>query len=189
MAPDRLWRGPRGSVGRVFRPKICFAALRAAGRSVGCAESETRNFIIVGRSVDTQSVLLTSLRHNAATPRTAAAAAAQLTWGERAAPARPPNQCNTNRHAISAGAIPRLASPTHPPRTPRRRLDAAPTTTMHDAYMTTAGPCLRQLATRFAAFFCASPNHPPVCQQGHRGIVEVAHWPPLTRYSLAESLI
>ena len=62
MAPDRLWRGPRGSVGRVFRPKICFAALRAAGRSVGCAESETRNFIFVGRSVDTQSALLTSLR-------------------------------------------------------------------------------------------------------------------------------
>ena len=62
MAPDRLWRGPRGSVGRVFRPKTCFAALRAAGRSVGCAESETRNFIIVARSADTQSGLLTSLR-------------------------------------------------------------------------------------------------------------------------------
>ena len=46
----------RSTVGRVFRPKICFAALRAAGRSVEwCAESKTRDFIIVGRSVDTQS--------------------------------------------------------------------------------------------------------------------------------------
>ena len=62
MAPDRLLRGPRGSVGRVFRPKICFAALRAVGRSIGCAESETLDFIIVGRSVDTQSELSTSRR-------------------------------------------------------------------------------------------------------------------------------
>ena len=59
-ASDRLGRGPRGSVGRVFRPKICFAALRAAGRSVGRAESETRDFKKMGRSGDTQSVLSTS---------------------------------------------------------------------------------------------------------------------------------
>ena len=32
---------PSGSVGRAFRPKICFAALRAAGRSIGGTESET----------------------------------------------------------------------------------------------------------------------------------------------------
>ena len=54
--------GPK-RVGRSGVPiQKIFAALRAAGRSVGCAESETRNFIFVGRSVDTQSVLLTSLR-------------------------------------------------------------------------------------------------------------------------------
>ena len=48
--------------GRVFRPKESFAALRAAGRSIGCAESETRDFIIVGRSADTQSLYSTSRR-------------------------------------------------------------------------------------------------------------------------------
>ena len=44
-----------GSVGRSFRPKICFAALRAAGRSVGIRESETPRFRIRGRSVFTHS--------------------------------------------------------------------------------------------------------------------------------------
>ena len=51
-----------GSVGRAFRPKICFAALGAAGRSVGGTESETLSTDFVGRSLETQSVLSTSLR-------------------------------------------------------------------------------------------------------------------------------
>ena len=65
---------PPGSVGRVVRvgtdggaagragrsvgrpdPQICFAALRAAGRSVGRAESETAHFTMVGRSGETLS--------------------------------------------------------------------------------------------------------------------------------------
>jgi len=33
-----------GSVGRVSRRQICVAALRAAGRSVGCTESETLTY-------------------------------------------------------------------------------------------------------------------------------------------------
>ena len=43
----------------MFRPKIFLAALRAAGRSVGRAESESRDFKKMGRSVRTQSVLST----------------------------------------------------------------------------------------------------------------------------------
>ena len=69
---------PPGSVGRAARvgtdgcaacgagrsvgcpdPQICFAALRAAGRSVGHAESETPDLTKVGRSGDTQSSLST----------------------------------------------------------------------------------------------------------------------------------
>ena len=56
-----------GSVGRDIRPEIFFAALRAAGRSVGRAESETRDFKIAGRSGDTQSLLSTSRRPTAGT--------------------------------------------------------------------------------------------------------------------------
>ena len=44
----------------MFRPKIFLTALRAAGRSVGRAESETRDFKKMGRSVRTQSSLSTS---------------------------------------------------------------------------------------------------------------------------------
>ena len=53
---------PGGSVGRAFRPKICFAALRAAGRSIGGTESETPSTDFVSRSLETQSLLSTSLR-------------------------------------------------------------------------------------------------------------------------------
>ena len=52
MAKKRLPTGSGAGPKRVFRPKICFAALRAAGRSFGCAESETRDFIIVGWTVE-----------------------------------------------------------------------------------------------------------------------------------------
>ena len=51
-----------GSVGRSIRPNFCFAALRAAGRSVGGGESETHFFLKLGRSVRTQSAESTSHR-------------------------------------------------------------------------------------------------------------------------------
>jgi len=56
---------PGGLVGRAFRPKICFAALCAAGRSIGGTESETLSTGFVSRSLETQSLLSTSLRHGA----------------------------------------------------------------------------------------------------------------------------
>ena len=58
----RRRRQPGGSVGRASRPKICFAALRAAGRSIGGTESETLATNFVSRSLRTQILLSTSRR-------------------------------------------------------------------------------------------------------------------------------
>ena len=58
----RQRRLPGGSVGRASRPEICFAALRAAGRSVGDTESETLATDFLSRSLETQSVLSSSRR-------------------------------------------------------------------------------------------------------------------------------
>ncbi len=57
---QRRLRG--GSVGWASRPEICFAALRAAGRSVGDTESETLATDFLSRSLETQSVLSSSRR-------------------------------------------------------------------------------------------------------------------------------
>ena len=58
----RRRRQPGGSVGRASRPKICFAALRAAGRSVERTESGSQQPEKAGRSAGTFSLLKTSRR-------------------------------------------------------------------------------------------------------------------------------